>query len=57
MLSSWVARSRRDKDMSDDKAIKQTIRFFGWWNSASHPAKPTKTVIFTFLVLFPICNR
>ena len=28
MLSSWVTHSRRDKDMSDNKAIKQTIRVF-----------------------------
>ena len=31
-------RSLRDKDMSDNKAIKPTIRVFRWWNSASHPA-------------------
>jgi hypothetical protein len=38
-------RSRRDKDMSDNKAIKQKIKVIRQRNSPSHPAK-TVTVTF-----------
>jgi hypothetical protein len=42
-------RSRRDMDMSDYKAIKQTIRVFMQSNSPTHPVMLAKKVMVTFL--------
>ena len=39
-------RSRRDKAMSDDKAINATIRVFTRWKSPSHPAMPANLSAF-----------
>ena len=43
VLPSRLSISSRDKDMSDYKAIKQTIRFFWWWNSPGRTGQlPTR---------------